>query len=68
MCTIIFIATMNTLAISNKAGASRGVAPWIPYQGSAMGPAGDLGGPKTPCLTKNETLVTALFSLYTSSI
>jgi len=31
-----------------------------PLPGIFPGTAGNLGGPQTPCLTKNETLVTAL--------
>jgi hypothetical protein len=31
-----------------------------PLPGLCPVPAGDLGGPQTPCLTRKETLVTAL--------
>lgn len=41
-------------------GASGGFAPLVPPPGRCPGPAGDLGGPQTPRLTKNIGLVTAL--------
>jgi hypothetical protein len=41
--------------------------PWIPYVGWMVilttGPAGNLSGPQTPCITRNDTLVSALSGL-----
>jgi len=54
MCTIISIAK-----IPLQLG---GFAPWTPYQDSALDLLGTWVVPQTPCLTRKETLVTALYS------
>jgi hypothetical protein len=38
----------------------RGALPPGTLPGLSPGPDGELDGPQTPCLTRNETLVTAL--------
>jgi hypothetical protein len=41
-------------------GGGGGVPPLNPLPGICPRPEGGLGDPETPCLTRNETLVTAL--------
>ena len=51
----------NTVyTISNKAGA---LPCFALLPGLSPGSTGELGGPQTPCLTRNETPVTALTAL-----
>ena len=69
MCTISFIAKIPLQFqikpdLDGRRGGGR--RPLNPPQ-CRLGSAGDLGGPQTPCLTRNETVVTALmmtFSLH----
>ena len=63
MCTIISIAKIH-LQFQIKPGLQGCIATLSPPldrpPGLCPGPAGDLSGPQTLCLTRNKTLVTAL--------
>ena len=64
MCTIISIAKIH-LQFQIKPGlqgcfATPPPLPLDPLPGLCPGPAGDLNGPQTLCLTRNKTLVMAL--------
>jgi hypothetical protein len=62
MCTIrIFIAKI-LLQFQIKQEFHGDLVPLDPLPELYPGPTGDLGGPKTSCLTRKETLVTALQS------
>ena len=69
MCTIIFLDEIPLHILQTKqelhgggGGGGGGALTRGSLPGLYPGSDGDLGGPQTPCLTRNETLVTALES------